>query len=253
MIRSTFLFLPKVKQKKEDLILLQAKDWDEFLSKDIKGISSRSKPYYNRRIMEAKVALRESQSSYFAQRLPSIEIWRLYDEFKDNAVYLDIEASGSGLNSFITVIGLFDGISTKTMIRNYNMDPPALRKELLNYKMIVTFNGSSYDLPLLEKKYPGLLPDIPHLDLRHICSRIGLRGGLKEIESELGISRPNPIIQRLYDGDPMKLWRTYMATGEEYYLDLLVEYNEEDVISLKKIAEYAVSENKKQLKQRANP
>jgi len=34
------------------------------------------------------------------------------------------------------------------------------------------------------------------------------------------------------------MWR---ATGDEYYLNLLIEYNEDDTIHLKKIAEYAVA------------
>ena len=32
----------------------------------------------------------------------------------------------------------------------------------------------------------------------------------------------------------------YKASGDDYYLKLLVEYNEEDVINLKKVADYCV-------------
>ena len=36
----------------------------------------------------------------------------------------------------------------------------------------------------------------------------------------------------------------YRATGDDYYLKLLIEYNEEDIINLKKIAEYCVEKMK---------
>jgi len=37
----------------------------------------------------------------------------------------------------------------------------------------------------------------------------------------------------------------YNATGDEHYLKLLVEYNEEDIVNLKKVAEHCVSQLKK--------
>lgn len=40
--------------------------------------------------------------------------------------------------------------------------------------------------------------------------------------------------------DAAELWRTFRATGDEYYLDLLVKYNEEDIINLKPLADFAV-------------
>ena len=75
------------------------------------------------------------------------------------------------------------------------------------------------------------------MDLRHLCARMGLKGGLKQVERELGIKRTNPIVERLYGGDALTLWKMFRATGDEYYLHLLVEYNEEDCVNLQIIAE----------------
>ena len=250
MIRNTFLFLPKIKQKTELKIWKQGiKDWDDFLNNDVKGISKKTKAFYNRKITEAKTALRNNDSAYFYNKLPSTETWRLYNFFKEESVFLDIETSSStSLDSYLTVIGLFDGDDTKIMVRDVNLNISALKHELKKYKLIITFNGSSFDIPYLNKKYPNLLPRIPHIDLRHLCTKIGLKGGLKYIEKQLNIKRNNIILDCLYGGDPLKLWRIFKATGDKYYLNLLVEYNEEDIINLKKIADYVIEKLYKNMK-----
>ena len=246
MIRNSFIFLSKIKHKKEQLIWSQGiRDWNSFLGNEIKGISKKSKAHYDRKIQEAKEALHDNNSSYFINKLPSTETWRLYDYFKQETVFLDIEtSSATNINSYLTVIGLYDGYDTKIMIKDVNLNINELKKELSKYKLIVTFNGSTFDIPYLNKKYPDLLPEIPSIDVRHLCNKIGLNGGLKQIEQELGITRENQIIDRLYGGDPLKLWRMFKGSGDKYYLNLLVEYNEEDVINLKKITEYVIDKLK---------
>ena len=112
------------------------------------------------------------------------------------------------------------------MIKGINLDYDILKKELSKYKLIITFNGSTFDLPFIRKIY-DILPSIPHIDLRHCCQKIGLTGGLKQIEKTLDINR-NIIIERFHGGDALTLWRMYKATGDSYYLDLLVEYNEDE-------------------------
>ncbi len=241
MIRRSFIFLERIDKKTEQNIWNQGiDDWDSFIgAQKIKGISIRRKLYYDRQLSAAKKALYNFNSEYFVNRLPKAETWRLYDFFKEDAVFLDIEATGITEKDDITVFGLFDGINTRTMIKDINLDYAAIKKELRRYKIIVTFNGSSFDMPFIKKRYPNLLPNIPHFDINSVAHRIGLRGGLKEIEKAFGIRRSS-IISRLCHGDPLRLWRIYKATGDKYYLNLLVEYNEEDVINLKKIADYCV-------------
>ena len=179
--------------------------------------------------------------------MPQSEMWRLYDFFKEDAVFLDIETTGlSKSNDDITVFGLYDGINTKIMIKGINLDYNALKKELQKYKLIVTFNGASFDLPFIEKRYPNLLPKIPNFDVKSVTDRLELRGGLKNIEKMLGIKR-NPIIEKFYGGDALTLWRMYRATGDDYYLNLLVEYNEYDIVNLKIIAEHCVKKMKKRV------
>ena len=200
MIQNTFLFLEKVKSGIENNLYSQGiYDWDAFLkSKKVSGISRIRKLYYDRKIMEARKALFNFDSSYFKKALPSSEHYRLYDFFKDEAVFLDIETTGLSIkNDDITVFGLYDGIETKTMIKGINFDPIKLKEELKKYKLLVTFNGASFDIPFINKLYPNLLPSIPNFDVKVLTDRLGLKGGLKNIEKILGIKR-STIIERFH-------------------------------------------------------
>src|SRR3989338_3735619 len=192
MIRNSFIFLERVGNKLEKNIWSNGiSDWDSFLKKEsINGLSKPRKLYYDRKLMEARKHLFDANSSYFLDILPQSQNWRLYDFFKEDAVFLDIETTGlSRYEDDITVFGLYDGLNTKTMIKGINMDYKALKDELLKYKLIVTFNGASFDLPFIEKRYPGLLPDVPNFDVKSITRKLGLVGGLKSIERTLGIKR----------------------------------------------------------------
>ena len=249
MITNTFIFLERIGDKLEQNIWKNGiYDWDSFLKRNnIKGLSKHRKLYYSRKILNARKALYNFDSSYFLDLLPQSEMWRLYDFFREDAVFLDIETTGlSKHEDDITVFGLYDGINTKIMIKGINLDYSLLKKELQKYKLIVTFNGASFDLPFIEKRYPSLLPKIPNFDVKSVTDRLGLKGGLKSIEKILGIKRSN-IVDKFYGGDALTLWRMYRATGDDYYLNLLVEYNEYDVINLKIVAEHCVKMMKEKI------
>lgn len=232
-----FSFLPGIGPK--TLTVLEDEmvhDWDDFLKRgSIKGIGPGRKKFYDREIIRARRMLCED-SGYFCDKLPSSETWRLYRYYRDETAFLDIEASEVSDRGRVTVIGLFDGYDTKIMIRDYNLDLRALADELKRYSLIVTYNGGSFDIPYLRKRYHWLLPDVPHIDLRPLCQRMGLAGGLKEIERNMGIKR-GEIVDRMHGGDPFLLYRMWKGSGDEHYLKLLVEYNEEDCMSLRKIAD----------------
>ena len=249
MIRKSFIFLERVgKRLEKNLWNNGIHDWDSFLKKeDIQGLSKPRKLYYDRKLMEARKHLFNANSSYFMNILPSSENWRLYDFFKEDAVFLDIETTGLSKNyDDITVFGLYDGISTKTMIQGINLNYHALKEELQKYKLIVTFNGASFDIPFIKKRYPGLIPNVPNFDVKSLTNKLGLSGGLKKIERELNINRKE-IVQDFTGGDALTLWRMYRSTGDDYYLNLLVEYNEFDIVNLKSVAERCITNMKQKI------
>ncbi len=241
MIKKSFVFLNRVDEKKERNIWHQGiRNWNDFTkTKTIKGLSKKTKKNCDLQIKEASVALRNGDSSFFSQNLKTKYAWRLYDHFKEESCFLDIETTGVKTTDEVIAIGIFDGIKTKTMIKGINLDRKKISRELKKYKIIITFNGLSFDIPFLKKRFKNTIPHLPHIDLKHTCQKIGLKNGLKEIEKTLSISR-DPIITKMRGGDAYRLWRMYFASGDKHYLNLLIEYNEEDIINLKKIADYTI-------------
>ncbi len=246
MIENSFIFLERVGKTLEKKFWgLGINNWKDFLeAESVPGISNNRKRYYDRQIESARHALNTHDSAHFTKILPKSEAWRLFDYFKDQTVYLDIETSG--YYGDVTVIGLFDGFRTMTMIKGINLDPQQLKKHLKKYKLLVSFNGLAFDAVVLERFYPGIMPKIPHFDLCFACRRLGLTGGLKVVERTLGIRRQDPVSD-MRGQDAIYLWQAYKSTRNKKYLDKLVMYNEEDIINLLPIANHVVKELKKSL------
>lgn len=246
MIKNSFIFLDKISYAGEKSLWQQKiQTWENFLeAKEIQGIGKQRKIFHNQQILQAKNALWDDDAAFFSKAFPQAEHWRLYDFFRNDCCFLDIETSG--YYGDITVVGIFDGRETKTMVKGKNLDPYVLGKLLRQYKMIISFNGSSFDLPVLNKYYPHLIPEIPHIDLRHVLAKLGYTGGLKHIEQQFGIQRPKEV-QGVSGSDAVYLWNMWKATGKENYLERLVQYNEEDVLNLKPLAEFVYTEMKKRM------
>jgi len=110
--------------------------------------------------------------------------------------------------------------------------------------MLVTFNGSCFDLPFLSAKFKINFKQI-HLDLRFAFRRLGISGGLKNIEREFGLERSSET--RNLDGfDAVNLWHRYID-GDDSTLELLKKYNTEDIIDLKILAKRAYGMLKEKL------
>ncbi len=224
MITRCYTFLPGVSSKTQSKI---HGDWSHFLQvKRVPGISIKRKLLYDRMLMEAIDAYKNRNSSYFVKAFPPSEHWRLWELFKDSALFLDIEIAK---RNDILVIGVSDGEYNKTLVKGFTLDKQELQNILSRCSLLITFNGSSFDIPILERFF-GTTLNIPHIDLKHLCAKVGLIGGLKEIEKQVGISRPTHLI-----GSPTDAWRAYIASGDAEYLELIVEYNKWDCQSLYEI------------------
>jgi len=180
---------------------------------------------------------------FFARTLSSREQWRAFSDFHNELVYLDIETTGCSQYDAITVIGLYDGREVYQFVRGVNMDQfPAV---VSKYKMLVTFFGSGFDLPFIRRHFPDIRLDQIHVDLCYLLRRLGLSGGLKRIEQNLGIWR-RPEVQGLDGYDAVRLWNEYRL-GSDEALELLLLYNEEDIANMKPLLEYGYSQLVKSL------
>jgi len=246
MIKNSFIFLDKVSHATEKKLwesnILQ---WDDFTAaRNIYGISQQRKIFCDQQILHAKNCTMQADAEALSRLFPKAEHWRLYDFFKDEACFIDIETSG--YYGDITVLGMYDGRETMAFVKGRNLDARTVGKLLRRYKMLISFNGSSFDLPVINRYYPNTIPDIPHIDLRHVLAKLGYSGGLKHIEAQLGIKRAEEV-KDVRGSDAIYLWNMYKATGKEHYLELLVKYNEEDIVNLKPLADFAYKEMKKNI------
>lgn len=103
-----------------------------------------------------------------------------------SGLYLDMETNSFGQ---ITVVGLYGQGRCTSLVRGESLNRHLLCEELAQYDLLVTFNGTAFDLPLLLVSVQGLPLDQPHIDLCYLGRRLGYHGGLKAIEAQLGIQR----------------------------------------------------------------
>jgi uncharacterized protein YprB with RNaseH-like and TPR domain/predicted nuclease with RNAse H fold len=202
-----------------------------------------------RRRLEAHIpqsvdAVREKNAAFFSRLSRLGEAWRLFPEFSSECIYLDIETTGlSPVFDTITMVGLFDGRRYDVFIEGQNLN--ALPERLKKYSVVVTFNGSGFDLRFLKLGFENLeLPPI-HIDLRWATRRLGYRGGLKSIEKEFGLSR-DQTVEDIDGYDATVLWSRHLR-GDRAALQQLVAYNTEDVVHLKAIMEMTYDRLAKQV------
>jgi uncharacterized protein YprB with RNaseH-like and TPR domain len=236
VLRHTFVHAPGVGYVTERRIWRQTPTWEDFLRRgDHVRIPERVRKSVRRTVEESGRRLSARDHRYFAAWLPTPDRWRAYGDFRDDAAYLDIETTGLNWSGdLITLVGLADARRFRTYIRGVDLDE--LPSELRRYKVLVTFNGTHFDLPILRNAFPTL-PPMLHIDLQYPLRRLGFRGGLKRIERKLGLERPDDLAG-LRGSDAVKLWRRY-ERGADDALDALIGYNRQDVENLRPLMHYA--------------
>ena len=237
MLKHTFLHVPGVGPKTE--LKLWEKGifcWEDYLENPGRsGLSRGAKLNLDEFIESSLKAVKCSNVLFFEHLLPKREIWRIYPEFRDRSVFLDIETTGlGGQGDYITIIGLFNGTQIKTFIKGRNLED--FVTELRNYSVIVTYNGKCFDLPFIRSEFKDFRFTQAHIDLRYFLYRLGYSGGLKRVEANVGIQREKGL-QDIDGYLATVLWRKYLA-GDARALQALIRYNIEDVVNLKYLMEF---------------
>ena len=240
MLTSTFIHAQGIGYSTERRIWdAGALTWEQFLAQhhDLK-LSPAKKALLLPRVEESVARLAGKDYAYFAEVLPKKDHWRALSEFGDAVCYLDIETTGCNWDDSITVIGMYDGLEMKQFVQGINMDQ--FPSEIARCRTLVTFSGSSFDVPFIRRAFPGLRLDQLHVDLCHLLRRVGLTGGLKRIEEKLGVRRI-PETEGLSGFDAVRLWHQYRR-GSREALELLLLYNREDVLNMEALLRHGCSE-----------
>ncbi len=213
-------------------------DWNDFRSSSsIKGFSTERKKTMDEHLARAERFLESGNAEFFCRILPSPEHWRLYEHLRDEAAYLDIETDGRYRHSNITLLSVHRKDGTITLVKGQNLDRKNIEAAFRGTKLLVTFNGGSFDLPILEYHFPFSVPKVPHFDLRTGCGRIGLKGGLKSAEKKIGIVRGKEL-EYMTGEEAVYLWRAWERSKSLNALRLLKRYNIEDTENLEPLAEH---------------
>jgi uncharacterized protein YprB with RNaseH-like and TPR domain len=101
--------------------------------------------------------------------------------------------------------------------------------DILNYDLLVTYNGRSFDVPFIENYFKIRL-DHAHIDLRYILKSLGFKGGLKGCEIQMGIDRG--YLKGVDGYFAVLLWQEYKRFANSKALETLLAYNMEDVVNL---------------------
>lgn len=169
------------------------------------------------------------------------------------ALYLDTETTGlgpgAGTVAFLVGLAWFDEGSEHTppafvveqlLVRRLGEEAPVLARvaeRLAAADMIVTFNGKSFDMPVLRTRFvmnrlpPP--PEPPHLDLVHVARRLhkaraaSTRLGALEREV-LGFVREDDVPS----GEVSACYLHFLRTGDPRALLGVVEHNAWDVVSM---------------------
>lgn len=162
-------------------------------------------------------------------------------------LYLDTETTGfmgAGTVAFLVGVGWLedDGFTVRQyLMRDYPEEEFLLRKlqaDLDRFDMICTFNGRSFDVPLLRDRFlmnrlPAGCLDKPHLDLLHIARRVW-KMRLKKCnlghleEAVLGIGREGDIL----GAEVPQRFFSYLKTGQFSLLQDVIDHNAQDIATL---------------------
>ncbi len=166
----------------------------------------------------------------------------------DRCVFFDIETtsltSGTGNYAFLIGLGYFSGTTftvEQIFMQHYSDEPAVLFhcQEVLNkFKTIVTFNGKTFDIPIIKTRYrmnriQGFPVTMPVIDLlkpaRSIFKSIYASCSLKSLEELLlGITRTDDIPgYQIPD-----VYFTYQQTGFDPRLGAVIEHNRIDITSM---------------------
>jgi uncharacterized protein YprB with RNaseH-like and TPR domain len=228
-LENTFIHVPGIGEKTEKKLWRDGvRSWDEAESADRLSEGKRSFIQKSRRNLEV------GNTVFFGSKLPNTELWRMYEDFSSSFCFFDIETTGlDRQDNRVTTVSFHRNGEDRTLVRGEDLNAENLREEVHEASALVSFNGKRFDQPFLEHNF-DIEIEKPHIDLMYMCRQIGLSGGLKPIEKQLGVERE---LEDLDGREAVRLWKEYERSGREEALEKLVRYNRYDARNLREVME----------------
>jgi uncharacterized protein YprB with RNaseH-like and TPR domain len=231
MLRNSFIHIPGIGPKTEQgFWAAGVEDWDAFFRDTALKLTASKRKAIADGLIESSRQLDECNPDFFARRIPAGQQWRLFNDFRGQTAYLDIETTGLEADCTISTIAVYNGSTMATYVNGQNLDD--FIDDIRRYQLLVTYNGKCFDVPVIERFF-GLTLDHAHIDLRYVLASLGLKGGLKRCETQLGLDRGE-----LEDIDgifAVVLWKAYLRNRDEQALETLLSYNLQDAINLESL------------------
>jgi uncharacterized protein YprB with RNaseH-like and TPR domain len=239
MLTSTFCHFPGIGAKiEQDLWSAGLTSWQSMLEATASRRLKRSWADHAQQSLDHHAA---RNLHYFYDRLPARCHWRLFQDFQDGCAFLDIETTGLTGFDEITAIALYDGCTIRSYVNGHNL--PDFLRDVQDYRLLVTYNGKCFDVPFIERCFQVQLPQA-HIDLRYTLRSLGLKGGLKACERQVGLARPG---MEAVDGFlAVLLWQEYRSGQNRKALETLLAYNIQDAVNLQVLMVHAHNEKVKE-------
>jgi hypothetical protein len=150
MLKNTFCHLPGVGAGTERSLWDKGVlTWEDALDAPQK-LLGKNGDRLRRGAEESLARLESADAAWFGGSLPANMQWRLFDPFRCNAAYVDIETTGlSWPSAHVTTIALYDGRQVRTYVHGRNLHDFA--EDMAAYDLLITFNGKCFDVPFLER------------------------------------------------------------------------------------------------------
>ena len=162
-------------------------------------------------------------------------------------LYLDTETTGlggSGTVAFLVGMGYLTDKGFEVhqfLMRDYPEEPFLLKHVaagLERFDVLCTFNGSTFDVPLLESRFlmnrmSRDCLDLPHLDLLHMCRRLWkLRLGRCNLGRLEEVILGKPRSDDLPGSEVPARYFSYLKTKQPELLEDVLKHNAQDIASL---------------------
>nr|MDO8084745.1 ribonuclease H-like domain-containing protein [Candidatus Sigynarchaeum springense] len=146
-------------------------------------------------------------------------------------IYLDIETTGLDLaRDVITTVSVLDGDTCRHFTRDENLQDLVPYLESNADKAICTFNGTTFDLPFIEREAGRALAHRT-IDAYLLSSeRLFIPGGLKKLREGFGWTSGE---EQNAGADAVWLWFKWKQDHDPAYREALLEYCGEDALSLR--------------------